>query len=171
MCQNSPYIFFSFRVPYYIFKSYPDTKFQLIWPSNSRENKKCPLVLPTWLLFAIWRPNVLKFGVKIGFQKVIWVPKRKKKMVNFAALREKNKIWKRKNLPVFFKLVWRHLKSDCTPPWCVPTQPQWRVGRMGTHKPRGWQLKKWKKLLFWKKNHFFKRTQFFKKMTFSHFFI
>ena len=35
------------------------------------------------------------------------------------------------------KTAWRHLKTDYTPPLWVPTQPQWRVGRVGTHKPRG----------------------------------
>ena len=56
-----------------------------------------------FIFSAIWRPNELKFGVKIGFQKILWVPKRKKKFWWFLAeLREKNKIWKRQNLAVFF---------------------------------------------------------------------
>ena len=40
MVQMRPIIPKPKRHPYYFLKTYLDTKFQLIWPSNSQENKK-----------------------------------------------------------------------------------------------------------------------------------
>ena len=71
------------------------------------------------------------------------------------------------NFPVFFfKWLWRHLKFDRTPPWWVPTRPQWRGGRVGTHKPRGWHNKKMKKNDFFEKNSFFQKNAIFQKKYF-----
>ena len=66
----------------------------------------------------------------------------------------------------FFKWLWRHLKSDRTPILWVPTRPQWRGGCLGTHKPRGWQQKKMKKMTFLKKLIFSKKLNFSKKWLF-----
>ena len=70
----------------------------------------------------------------------------------------------------FFKWLSRHLKSDCTPLWWVPTGPKWRGGRVGTHKPRGWHNKKMKNMTFLKKNHL-KKNFLKKKYFFSFLFI
>merc|ERR1712105_374286 len=54
-------------------KTYLDTKFQLIWPSNearaSRNHFFGNFKSFFYFFFAFLRPNELKFGVKIGFYK------------------------------------------------------------------------------------------------------
>jgi len=71
---------------------------------------------------------------------------------------ENGKIW-----PFFKKWVQRHLKTVCTHPCWVPTQPQWQGGCLGTHKPRGWLNKKWKKTYFFEKALIFLKNDFFQK--------
>ena len=164
-------------------KTYFHSKFQLIWSSNGQENPKNPLFWGCqsqkwsgppkkwsfWIFSAIWRPNELKFGVKIGFWYAGWVT-----LIfgtfNHFWLSYSIFFWKWQNLPVFFKWARSHLKTDCTPPCWVSTQPQWRGDCVDTHTPGVGIKEIWEKLICLKKNSFFQKMSFFQKNKFFSFF-